>query len=203
VYRILRDLHLYLGLFVSPFVLLFAVSVFFLNHGKVMASGGRPLPTCEALSIPADISDAQGRDAVDRVRQVLDQCRVRGEVGSIRNEREAQRLTVVVWKPGSETTVVMDVARRSATLSRRATTVWETISYLHKSPGPHLVAIRGNWLWTRVWRWFADGTIYLLLFISATGVYLWLAIRAERRAGIVLLAIGAFSFFGTIYAILR
>ena len=35
LYRWIRDLHLYLGLFVSPFVLLFAVSVFYLNHGKL------------------------------------------------------------------------------------------------------------------------------------------------------------------------
>jgi hypothetical protein len=32
VYGWIRDLHLYAGLFVSPFVLLFAASVFFLNH---------------------------------------------------------------------------------------------------------------------------------------------------------------------------
>ena len=203
MYRILRDLHLYLGLFVSPFVLLFAGSVFFLNHGKVAAGGGRPLPACTALSIPADIIDAQGREAVDRVRQVLDQCRVRGEIGTIRNQREPRRVTAAVWTPGTETTVMIDVAGKSATISARGMSLWETMAYLHKSPGPHLVAIRGNWLWTRIWRWFADGTIYLLLFISATGVYLWLAIRAERRAGLVLLALGAVSLFGTIYGILR
>ena len=31
-YLITRDLHLYFGLFVSPFVLVFAFSVFFLVH---------------------------------------------------------------------------------------------------------------------------------------------------------------------------
>ena len=31
-YLITRDLHLYLGLFISPFVLLFAISVIFLVH---------------------------------------------------------------------------------------------------------------------------------------------------------------------------
>src|SRR4029079_9472663 len=32
-YLITRDLHLYFGLFISPFILLFAISVFFLVHG--------------------------------------------------------------------------------------------------------------------------------------------------------------------------
>jgi uncharacterized iron-regulated membrane protein len=31
-YRLIRDLHLYFGLFISPFVLVFSVSVFFLVH---------------------------------------------------------------------------------------------------------------------------------------------------------------------------
>ena len=31
-YRLIRDLHLYFGLLISPFVLLFAISVFFLVH---------------------------------------------------------------------------------------------------------------------------------------------------------------------------
>ena len=34
-YRWTRDLHLYFGLFISPFILLFSVSVFFLNHAKI------------------------------------------------------------------------------------------------------------------------------------------------------------------------
>ena len=31
-YWLIRDLHMFLGLFISPFVLVFAISVFFLVH---------------------------------------------------------------------------------------------------------------------------------------------------------------------------
>jgi uncharacterized iron-regulated membrane protein len=34
-YRLTRDLHLYLGLFISPFVLVFSVSVFFFVHSWI------------------------------------------------------------------------------------------------------------------------------------------------------------------------
>jgi hypothetical protein len=61
-------------------------------------------------------------------------------------------------------------------------------------PGPHNANIRGNWPFTRLWGWLADTTVYLLLFLSATGVYLWTALRAERRAGLVVLGAGALSF---------
>ncbi len=38
---------------------------------------------------------------------------------------------------------------------------------------------------TRLWSWLADATVYLILFLSATGIYLWSVIRAERKAGLV------------------
>ena len=203
MYRLVRELHLYLGLFVSPFVILFAVSVFYLNHGKLRLQAGAPTGTCVGLAIPPGLAGAQGRDAVAPVRAVLTQCGVSGEIGFIGRPRQDQRLVVPVTRPGIETQVTIDLAAGSASLRHRTMGLWETIAYLHKSPGPHNVAIRGNWFWTRAWRWFADGTVYLLLFISATGIYLWWALRAERRVGIALLALGASSLFGTVYGILR
>ena len=42
-----------------------------------------------------------------------------------------------------------------------------------------------------------------MLFISFSGIYLWTVLRAERRIGLALIAGGAFSFFGIVYAISR
>ncbi len=81
--------------------------------------------------------------------------------------------------------------------------LWESLSYLHKMPGPHNVAIRGNWIGIQAWRIFADTTIYLLLFISLSGVYLWWAIKAERRIGVALLGAGGVTLLGLIFAILH
>jgi hypothetical protein len=55
----------------------------------------------------------------------------------------------------------------------------------------------------RIWRWLADGTVYLVLFLSISGVYLWAVLRAERRIGLALIAAGAVSFFGSVYALVR
>jgi hypothetical protein len=81
--------------------------------------------------------------------------------------------------------------------------LWESLAYLHKMPGPHLVALRGNWFGIQAWRWFADATIYLLLFISISGIYLWWAIKAERAVGLAIAMSGLLTFFGLIYAVVR
>jgi hypothetical protein len=104
---------------------------------------------------------------------------------------------------GLESTVDVDLDARSAGVARRKMSLWESLSYLHKMPGPHLVALRGNWFGIQVWRWFADKTIYLLLFISASGIYLWWAIKAERVIGLAVAMTGTLTFFALIYAIVR
>jgi hypothetical protein len=53
----------------------------------------------------------------------------------------------------------------------------------------------------QAWRWLADTTACLILFISVSGIYLWYVLRAERRVGFVLLFAGALSFFGLAYAL--
>ena len=203
LYRWLRDLHLYFGLFISPFVLLFAVSVFYLNHGKLIRVSQRPPEMYRNLTIPEGLDRLKGREAVDRARAILPQVGVEGEIGYLRYVSADRHLIFPVSKAGSEATVDVDIAGRTATVNRRSMDLWESLSYLHKMPGPHNVAVRGNWLGTRAWHLFADATIYLLLFISMSGVYLWWAIRAERTIGLSLLTAGAVTFFGLIYAVVR
>jgi hypothetical protein len=203
LYRWLRDLHLYFGLFISPFILLFAASVFYLNHGKLIAAAEPPVETYRNLDVPDGFDRLKGREAVDRATAILPQVRVAGEIGFLRYVAKDRHLIFPVSKAGAESTVDVDLDARTATVKRRSMNLWESLSYLHKMPGPHNVAIRGNWIGTGIWRLFADATIYLLLFISLSGIYLWWAIKAERRIGFALLASGAFTFFGLIYAVVR
>ena len=55
-YLFTRDLHLYSGLFISPFVLLFAISVFVLVHpsNRGPSSGGIDTASVGNLSVPPD-----------------------------------------------------------------------------------------------------------------------------------------------------
>jgi hypothetical protein len=203
LYRWLRDLHLYFGLFVGPFVLLFAVSVFYLNHAKLRPDASPPVERFEHLQIPDGFDRLKGREAVERARAILPQVGVSGEIGFLRYVATDRHLIFPVSTARIESTVDVDLDARSAAVTRRRLPLWESLAYLHKMPGPHNVAIRGNWMGITVWRWLADATIYLLLFISTSGIYLWWTIKAERKIGLALLTAGVGTFFGLIYAIVR
>jgi len=202
-YKWTRDLHLYLGLFVSPFVLLFAGSVFYLNHGKLAIGALPAAETFEILNLPDDLQERQGVALVEPATGLLAQLHIDGEITSLRTVTKAGHFVFTVARPGLEATVDVDVNTRRAVVAQRQTGFWESISSLHKMPGPHNAALRGNWFWTRLWRLFADATTYLILFLSVSGLYLWWALKAERRIGVALLTTGAATFFGLMYVVIR
>ena len=85
LYLVTRDLHLYLGMFISPFVLVFSLSVILLVHGWVPAVTPEPaVRTITSLSLPAGLERLAGRDLVNALRPVLDEIGVKGEVDFIR-----------------------------------------------------------------------------------------------------------------------
>ena len=125
----------------------------------------------------------------------------RGKSEFAQNRVKQHRLVIPVTIPGRETRVTIDTATHSAEVVEVETGFADALIVLHKSPGPHLVNVRMNWIYMAIWRWFADATVYLVLFLSVSGIYLWYALRAERAIGIALLAAGAISFTGIVYAL--
>ena len=201
-YVVTRDLHLYVGLFLSPFVLVFAVSVFYLVHVSVGRSPeDTPKRVVVDLAVSPELEQLTGGEQVAALRPVLSGLGVEGEVNFIRKIAKEHRLIVPVLVPGRETTVDLNLERRTAAVSVRETGLGDAITHLHKMPGPHNVNMRGNSTYMKVWRRLADVSSYGLLFLTLSGLYLWIALRAERRIGLTLLSLGALSFFGLIYAV--
>jgi hypothetical protein len=202
-YRVIRDLHLYLGLFSSPFVLVFAISAFFLVHAWLPKIGSETSTTrvAPALPLPVNLQTLSGRPLIDALKAALEKANVHGEVGFVRHMVKDETLIIPVTIPGRQTIVTINIASREATIITRETGLADALATLHRSPGEHAPAIRMNWFYMRAWRWLADTTAYLILVISVSGIYLWSVLRAERRVGFALLFAGALSLFGLAYAL--
>ena len=203
-YLLTRDLHVYVGLFLSPFVLVFSASVFYLVHG--FAQRPAPVPsdssrTVNNVAVPAGLAGMQGRARVDALRAVLDQVGVSGEIDFVRHLPGEHRLIVPIRLPNRDTVVSLDYEQRTANITSREHSIGDALVYLHKMPGPHNVDVRGNSPLMRWWKVLADATAYLTLFITISGIYLWIALKAERRVGLVLVLAGTITVWGLVYAI--
>jgi hypothetical protein len=155
------------------------------------------------LPLPQDLTTHSGRPLINGLRPTLEKAHVTGEVGFVRHMVKEQKLIIPVTIPGRETTVTINIPTREATIETRETGLADALVTLHKSPGQHGPNIRMNWFYMRAWRWMADATVYLILFISVSGIYLWYVLRAERSLGFILLFAGALSFFGMVYALVH
>jgi hypothetical protein len=88
-----------------------------------------------------------------------------------------------------------------AEIEERHAGIVDAMVFLHFNPGPHRV--RGpTWIFTRIWRWRADTLVYIVLFVSISGIYLWAVIKAERRTGLILIGLGCISFFALVAGLL-
>jgi hypothetical protein len=204
LYRVLRDLHLYFGLFVSPLVLVFAFSVFFLVHAWLpKASPAAKGRVAMNLVLNPGLQELSGRPLIDALRPTLDAVGVQGEVGWVQHLANEKRYIIPVAVPGRTTTVVIDLEKRQASIEEKNTGLADAIVMLHKSPGPHLVGMRMNWIFMRIWWWLSDATVYLLVFTTVTGIYLWYVLRSDRKPGCAMMIAGAVSFLSIVYALVR
>src|SRR6266849_9988945 len=146
-YRLIRDLHLYFGLFISPFVLVFAVSVFFVVHSwrPRLTSETSTTRMVSALPLPGDLQTLSGRPLIDALKPALEKAAVRGEVGFVRHMVKEEKLIIPVTIPGRQTTVSINIATREATIVPRERGLADALVILHKSPGQHVPNIGLNW----------------------------------------------------------
>ncbi len=196
-YRWTRDLHLWLGLFLSPFLVVYAVSTVLVNHNVRTAQDA-----ARETSEPASVVVPDTEDRIALGKDIIAQLGLTGELGGVRRQPAQNRIIVPVNVPGKRRVVTVDTTTGLATVETTTTGLLNGLVYLHFAPGQHLVGISGNWLGMRLWHWMADATVYIVLFLSATGVYLWTVLRAERKAGLIFLGAGAATFTALVLGLL-
>ncbi len=189
-YSQIRSLHLYFGLFISPFVLIFSLSVLFFNHPQAVNRlfPVKPLPVSKQKldKIPYDTTDLLTAKAI------IQKIGVKGEIDFISQNQD--RISFPVKQPGLRTQITVNKQTDSVYIMPQMEGSARAITYLHSMPGAHNQAIRGNSGFVKVWRILADVVVYVVLFLSVSGVFLWYFLRVERNFGLFSLGLGVVIF---------
>jgi hypothetical protein len=115
-----------------------------------------------------------------------------GEVNIVNQRNE--KMFFQVDKPGLKTNVRIDLLTDSVSIRRTGEGAFRAMNYLHMMPGPHNVKLRGNYFFMNVWKVLSDAVVYLILFLTSSGVFLWVYHKEERRSGLISLTAGALLF---------
>jgi hypothetical protein len=189
---LIRNLHVYLGLFISPFILVYSLSALAFNHEGWIAriAPFKQLPEIRTKLdiIPYDTSDLGTARAINR------KLGIAGEIDFI--SKGDDFISYPVNKPGLKTLVRINTLNDSVFINKEKQGFTGAISFLHKMPGPHNEKIRGNSVFIRFWSILTNSVVCILLFLGISGVFLWYFLKIERNMGLFAISLGIISFTG-------
>lgn len=197
-YPAIHALHIYFGLFISPFIMIYSISVLVSNHtgflNQINPVKSLPEIRTKLDCIPYDTTDLL------TAKSIINKLGIKGEIDFIiKNE---DQISFPVTKPGLITRVKVNTHTDSVVITRIVEGSMRAMNYLHIMPGQHNAKIRGNSLFLKIWRLIADAVVYLLLFLILSGVFLWCYLKLERRKGFYAIILGFLFFIGLLFIIL-
>lgn len=106
----IRDFHCYFGLFISPLILIFALTAILFNH-KLKTNNATSDIKIEKASASVNIpTDLEG---LAQAKQIMRQLDISGEVVITRYLPKQNRLTIVVTKPGRRININVDLKEQA------------------------------------------------------------------------------------------
>ncbi|MEZ5399882.1 MAG: PepSY domain-containing protein [Bryobacteraceae bacterium] len=174
MYRLMRNIHLGLGLISVLMALVFAVSSIVIVYRPLLNT--KPTETETAVTLPADARSAPRAAAL----ALMTGHGLRGDLRDI--QEKDGRVTFHIVRPGEVSDVAYAVSSGDATIKTKRQSALETLVSLHTNHGFWHEYMPSN-LWAALALFASLG----LLLLGLSGIYLWFQHHKERVIGGVLL----------------
>jgi hypothetical protein len=173
------QIHLYLGLLCSSYLVLFGVSSLNFNHPFDFTKPSERRVTWEReLSLPPVSTDNNVES--EAVRDALG---LGGWPLPWETSRDGQTggLTFGLARPGKHYTIHVLRPSNRVRVEERREGAWPVIRALHGNKGVPRIAL------TTAWAWYTEVCTAFVVFATVSGVYLFAARKRERRIGFAVL----------------
>jgi hypothetical protein len=115
-----------------------------------------------------------------------------GEVNSTERSDGGDEFDFQVIRPGHTISVEADLAAGSAEVKEIRVNAWGVLSALHHFTGVSMddAGRQRDWWLTTIWSVAMDAIALGLIFLVASGLYLWYRLKRKRALGLVAIAAG-------------
>lgn len=170
-------IHLYGGLLCAPYLMIFGFSSLHFNHHFAFAT-----PTSNAIHWQDDLRFKPETNNEAMANSVRDSLGLLGWTLPWKTTRDAAGdLQFDLERPGKSYTIRTAIGESKARVEERRKGFWQVVNSLHALKGVPNSQVASLWgIYTEVCTWF-------VLFAAASGVYLWVNSKRERRIGIAAL----------------
>jgi hypothetical protein len=188
--KLVRRVHLYLALFLTPWILMYAASTFAMNHRDVFRGSPPPPPEWKTVSQSTYSGEfAPGAEAPAMAQQLLDSLGLDGahQARMREGKLEINRLDAV-----APMRITYDAASRAVHVEQHVFKSAEFLERMHRRRGyQHAYALEDTWAVS------VDLVIAAILFWVLSGLWMWWELKAARRwgAAFALAGIGLFGLF--------
>lgn len=190
---LLRRIHLYLALFLSPWLLMYTASTFVMNHRAWFHEAEPPAPPRfeleRELTYPGDFPDnATPRQIALQLLPSLDLD------GAFNLGRPTTPGTILINRlhPVAPRRITYTQATKHVTVEKMVFSGAGFLERMHRRRG-----FQHDYLLEDLWASSVDLTIAALLLLALSGLWMWWELKITRRPGAVALASGIalFSLF--------
>ncbi len=171
MYRLIRNIHLILGLLLFWMVMMYAVSAAQMAHQIKIV----PVIT------ESDVTATPGLDVRPLAMELMEKNGLTGELGNATSLPGGYRFPLT--RAGGVTQITYDRATGKVHLKTSDNGVWGILNRLHHFHGLHNQSGARN-----AWGWLVLFASLAMFALGGTGVYMWFKLHKERGIGVVLLS---------------
>jgi hypothetical protein len=183
MYLLAADIHLLLGLFALPFLLMYGASAVRLAHGSRFSEKAKHIER------DVEVGDFDANSGRRLARVLMEQHSLRGELRSVVPTDAGFQLEIE--RPGHSSQI--EYSRYTG----RAKIRTSTFDFMRMLTGIHLTAgFSHNYQVHNIWAIFVVAVSIALILQGLTGIYLWFHFHKERRIGAILLGVNLVYSFG-------
>ena len=188
--KFVRRTHMYLALFLTPWMLMYALSTLAMQHRSWFAGEGQPIEYVVDRTTVYDGDFAPGADADQMAEQLLAHTQMDGIFQARR--LDDGKLQVVRFNPLQNQRLTFNPSDQSLVIEIGSMPPERALENLHRARGFQTgMAVRTGWAVV------VDAVIVAIVFWCLSGLWLWWQLKTTRRIGAIcaLSGLGLFALF--------
>ncbi len=188
--KVIRRVHMYLALFLTPWMLVYALSGLVLNHGEMVRGfyGGKFSDFEKIGERPYAAAFSADADARLIGAQILDDLGLAGTF-NVQGNPDQPRLVINRSAPFTAHRITYFRAEHRLVIEKQSLNAPVVLNRLHFRHG-----YEQNFFSAKIWAVVVDLAVVGMLFWVASGIWMWWEIRPARAWGAVFALVGCGAF---------
>ena len=188
VSKFLRRTHMYLALFLTPWILMYTLSTVVMNHREHLREEPSSPKFTKERELQYDGTFPDGAKPADIASQLLTSLDMDG-THNVQGPANAGRITIMRQHPVAPRRIIYTKADNKVVIERMEFDTPAYLERMHRRRG-----FQQPFVLEDTWAFAVDLVIVAILFWALSGLWMWWELKVTRKLGTICLLAGAALF---------